>query len=371
MAMSSSSWSRSGGNPGDVGEFKIVKDMPRMEEALELLKKLHSLCKPIQKKYGWYLPTLTEFFPSNPNLLGMNRNHGETILIRLRPADDKSSFLPLEESLVGTLLHEFTHNVHGPHHKQFYEFLDKLQDEYDVLRTSGYTGEGFLSQGRRAGTTHDLPSHLAKQKALQNAQKREQIYNIMGPAGGSKLGTGKPASNKTPKQMAAEAAERRARDDKACGHGEAVPDDQVEEEVKKAAEQSTTLEADSKRKAPLSTISKDETSSSDSEIEIIEPATPSSSKAVRAPASSSAHPPAKRAKISQDRSLSSSNTLNPQPPTSWICSTCTFENDKMLALACDMCGAERYQGYQSQAVRSPQRLAKAHKSTYRSQPDTN
>lgn len=36
--------------PGGVGQFKVLKTMPRRDEALDLLKRLHSLCKPIQKK---------------------------------------------------------------------------------------------------------------------------------------------------------------------------------------------------------------------------------------------------------------------------------------------------------------------------------
>jgi hypothetical protein len=60
--------SKFSGPPGDVGSIETLKNMPRQEEALQLLKyacgrrtagwhpdmlqfrKLHSLCKPIQKK---------------------------------------------------------------------------------------------------------------------------------------------------------------------------------------------------------------------------------------------------------------------------------------------------------------------------------
>lgn len=41
---------RRSGPPGDVGSIEVLENMPRQDEALQMLKKLHSLCKPIQKK---------------------------------------------------------------------------------------------------------------------------------------------------------------------------------------------------------------------------------------------------------------------------------------------------------------------------------
>jgi len=48
-----------------------LKDRPNEDQALEILKKTTSLVKPIMRKHGWVLPELAEFFPDNPNLLGM------------------------------------------------------------------------------------------------------------------------------------------------------------------------------------------------------------------------------------------------------------------------------------------------------------
>ena len=83
------------------------------------------------RKHGWYLPTLAEFFPNQTNLLGASRRRGSLsrcgcsrargagvnvggghkICIRLRPANDPHSFLPLEDMLIGTMLHELSHNT--------------------------------------------------------------------------------------------------------------------------------------------------------------------------------------------------------------------------------------------------------------------
>lgn len=82
---------------------------------------------------------LDQFFPSNPSLLGMNKNAGQQILIRLRPAHSEDTFLELDD-LMGTMLHELTHNIFGPHDDKFYAFLKVLTAEFDALIAGGYSG---------------------------------------------------------------------------------------------------------------------------------------------------------------------------------------------------------------------------------------
>ena len=53
-----------------VRSFEHLQNFPRADEALNLLKRLASLVKPIMRKHGWMLPTLAEFFPDQTNLLG-------------------------------------------------------------------------------------------------------------------------------------------------------------------------------------------------------------------------------------------------------------------------------------------------------------
>lgn len=49
------------------------------------------------------------------------------------------------------MIHELTHMVHWEHDKKFDAFMETLRGEYDDLRARGYTGEGFLSTGRKLG----------------------------------------------------------------------------------------------------------------------------------------------------------------------------------------------------------------------------
>ena len=106
------------------------------------------------------------------------------------------------------------------------------------MRKSGYAGEGFHSNGHRLGqgVSHDIPPHLARAKALEAAEKRRRMSQLM--SGSRRLGGSQTNSNRSPRELAAEvsnfpfqhlrsltflfeqAAERRLRDEKACGVGQ-------------------------------------------------------------------------------------------------------------------------------------------------------
>ena len=54
-----------------VQSFSHLKDKRNADKALEILKRVASLVKPIMRKRNWVLPVLAEFFPDNANLLGI------------------------------------------------------------------------------------------------------------------------------------------------------------------------------------------------------------------------------------------------------------------------------------------------------------
>ena len=74
--------------------------------------------------------------------------------------------------------------------------LGQLEDEFDELQRNGYAGEGFHTPGARLGTgvSHDLPPHLARQKALQSAEKRRALGLGSQP---NRLGGGLRAADRT------------------------------------------------------------------------------------------------------------------------------------------------------------------------------
>ncbi|KAK5799571.1 WLM domain-containing protein [Linnemannia elongata] len=230
-----------------VSSFTCLTSKHNHEEAMRLLKKVATMVRPIMKAHGWKITTLAEFYTKG--LLGMNTNRGWKIQLCLRYHNDENTFLPWED-ILGTMLHELAHNIRGPHDQQFYKALDGLNDEYDKIVASGYTGEGFDTAGHRLGTKHGgfgpggvrlggavgagLVTSGTRAAAVVAAERRRQMNEMMLPVGGRKLGgsggalpAGGGRVGATPKgfweqwhspgELAAMAAERRAKDQVWCG----------------------------------------------------------------------------------------------------------------------------------------------------------
>jgi hypothetical protein len=120
------------------------------------------------------------------------------------------------------MLHELAHNVHGPHNEQFHALWDQQRKEYEALLSKGYSGEGFLSDGRQLGG-RKMPMHEARRLARAAAEKRATLS----VGSGQKLG-GRPLRVGTDiRKVIADAADRRGTVLKGCGSGE-KNDDEVE-----------------------------------------------------------------------------------------------------------------------------------------------
>ncbi|KAI9669427.1 MAG: hypothetical protein M1831_000463 [Alyxoria varia] len=199
-----------------VGSYVHLDKLPRAKDALRSLQQVVSLVKPIMRKRGWRVGTLTEFFPDAPNLLGLNINRGQKICVRLRYAGDKTQFLPLE-SVVDTMLHELSHNVVGPHNAEFDKLWNELRDEYDDLKIKGYTGEGFLSQGYRLGGKR-VPLQEVQRQHRAAAEKRRELQKLQ-KGSGQKLGGKAVPRSWDIRQVIADAATRRTKITQGCGSG--------------------------------------------------------------------------------------------------------------------------------------------------------
>lgn len=53
-----------------VLSFSHLAEFPRASEAIQTLKKVASLVKPIMRVRGWKVRELAEFYPDQANLLG-------------------------------------------------------------------------------------------------------------------------------------------------------------------------------------------------------------------------------------------------------------------------------------------------------------
>lgn len=54
-----------------VRKFSHLKDKHNADKALEMLKRVASLVKPIMRKRYWVIPVLAEFFPDDADILGI------------------------------------------------------------------------------------------------------------------------------------------------------------------------------------------------------------------------------------------------------------------------------------------------------------
>jgi hypothetical protein len=69
-----------------VGSVKVLVKMKNTQEATRLIELAVGAVRGVLRNRGWKVGTVTEFFPKNPNLLGLNVNHGQVIKLRLRDA---------------------------------------------------------------------------------------------------------------------------------------------------------------------------------------------------------------------------------------------------------------------------------------------
>ncbi|KAG0005710.1 hypothetical protein BGZ80_000741 [Entomortierella chlamydospora] len=329
-----------------ISNITCLTSKKNHEEALRILKKVATMVRPIMKAHGWKITTLAEFYTKG--LLGMNTNNGWKIQLCLRYHSDENRFLPWEE-IIGTMLHELAHNIRGPHDEKFYKALNDLNNEYDKVIASEYTGEGFDSSGHRLGsknggfgpggmrlggaTGRETPTAAARAAAVLAAEKRRQVNEMMLPAGGRRLGGGSVADSTSkgfweqwhsPGELAAMAAERRAKDRIWCGSS-TVADGQ-ELEVKRPEAMSSTSskpQQEIRDQAPKVVSERNTPSASSSEL---------------------------KRKLITDQNQKELNSAEKKPKAllteeatrwlEWACPACTLLN-RPLALQCDCCLALR------------------------------
>ncbi|KAJ1962097.1 hypothetical protein GGI12_002852 [Dipsacomyces acuminosporus] len=204
-----------------IGDITFLKREPYTEEALSILHRVSAQVRPVMQSRGWRVGRLREFYPKDAQLLGLNINRGEEIRLRLRSPYNPAQFLQYTD-ILGTMLHELAHIVHGPHDEKFYRLLDELKRETEALMIKGYTGDGFYSTGHRVGLgqSHNVPRHQVRAKTLEAIEARQKSQRFSGPP--RTLATVSSDWKRleaftSPVRMAAMAAERRLKDQQRCG----------------------------------------------------------------------------------------------------------------------------------------------------------
>ncbi|KAJ4369587.1 hypothetical protein N0V83_005349 [Neocucurbitaria cava] len=117
--------------------------LPHPERSLRFLERLRDDAgiKAAMRTHKFSVPLLTEMDPAmhttrESKTLGLNRNQGEVIELRLR-TDAYDGYCDYK-TIRKTLCHELAHNVWGPHDRNFWELCKQIERE--VLRDDWRSG---------------------------------------------------------------------------------------------------------------------------------------------------------------------------------------------------------------------------------------
>lgn len=115
--------------------------LPNPQRSLQFLQRLKDDAgiKAAMRKHKFSVPLLTEMNPiehtqsnheGTTRTLGLNRNAGEVIELRLR-TDAYDGYRDYK-TIRKTLCHELAHNVWGPHDRNFWELCKQIEKEVDA-----------------------------------------------------------------------------------------------------------------------------------------------------------------------------------------------------------------------------------------------
>jgi hypothetical protein len=192
-----------GRHPNKLISFiKQRQDRPPADQkrALDTLNRVAAFVYPIMKANGLQVTSLEEH-DFNGEYAGINYNAGECIGLVLRTKTN--AWMP-ESFVLSVMLHELTHCTNMHHAKPFWVQLQKYQAESAKLKSKGYTGEGFWSQGKVLGSEQlqglgvadiqgDMPRTVCggsrrrrvfRRKTASGSRKRGKQFG----EGGAKLG---------------------------------------------------------------------------------------------------------------------------------------------------------------------------------------
>lgn len=193
-----------------ISKIGSLKRFSNQDQANALLHQVAKLVAPIIHENRFIVGTLCEMYPKNPNLLGLNVNRGQKILIRLRYHSNENLFYPLTD-IIGTFLHELTHNLYGAHDNKFYRFLDKLKARFEEVQYNPSSVKGYIAIEETLGSSYAFNQSY---KSI-NEKRIEKLGKGIFKAEARKLG-GVIKSGKPVRQLMLEAAERRLKDSKWC-----------------------------------------------------------------------------------------------------------------------------------------------------------
>lgn len=206
-------------NVSKIGSLKRFADQ---EHANSLLHEVVKLVAPLLHVNNFKVGTLCEMYPRNPNLLGLNVNRGQKILIRLRYHSNDKLFYPMGD-IIGTMLHELTHNLYGQHDTKFFKFLDGLKQKFEELQNGTFGTTNYICEEQKLGHGYNprggYTSVRDKRITALSVPKFKAESRRLGSPSSATGRVGKPNESSNPSSMRdliLTAAKRRAEVSKWC-----------------------------------------------------------------------------------------------------------------------------------------------------------
>ena len=180
------------------GAIEVLPNLPEETTAREILTTLANDpgVLSVMAKHQWNVGCLAELYPegkvgeSAVCVMGLNKNKGQTILLRIR-TDDLRGFRKML-SIRKVLFHELAHNVHSDHNQDFFQLMRQIErecHEMDWTQGSGTTvletGQAYVAGSYRLGGSpsndNESSRELAARAAMQRLTAEEQeIYEGCG-----------------------------------------------------------------------------------------------------------------------------------------------------------------------------------------------
>jgi hypothetical protein len=186
------------------GRVEALPNLPSQGEAQRLLESLANDpgVRACMTKHNWKVGSLAELYPegkvgeSEVCVMGLNKNKGQQILLRIR-TDNLQGFRKML-SIRKVLFHELAHNVHSEHDGNFFQLMRQIEQECNAMdwtEGAGLSTEpsadfpvfegGTFRLGGDSGDPIAMASRSRRELAAQAALRRitveeEEIANNCG-----------------------------------------------------------------------------------------------------------------------------------------------------------------------------------------------
>uniref|UniRef100_A0A7R9WVU5 WLM domain-containing protein n=1 Tax=Craspedostauros australis TaxID=1486917 RepID=A0A7R9WVU5_9STRA len=147
---------RTPSSPYGFGSIDVLPNLPHQDTARGILTQLANdpgvLACMAQHK--WKVGSLAELYPdgkvgqSAVCVMGLNKNQGQQILLRLR-TDDLKGFRKML-SIRKVLFHELAHNVHSEHDSKFFQLMRQIEKECNEMDWTQGSGLSAFDGGNIA-----------------------------------------------------------------------------------------------------------------------------------------------------------------------------------------------------------------------------